>query len=870
MAEQIYYDSNYRFSDPVRFFKANDPYYFEVDNIPLKQLQENCLWLKDQIRQDSKTLLGVKRADLDELRPYATGDDRVLRVKPGRYTARVNDAATKTPLAYLYKVMGEVAGDVDAWATALPNPGGFPNQKNAILQAALDTFKQSISQDAMGMTGLVERAFTWPVINSDTPINGTGVNMVGQSVGGGSNIPTEMSYGGYDDNIPGGGAAYSPMVVTQALLWAKSVAAGSDSYVLPSFETTDQSNGWAKFPRTENYFIKRWRGVSRLAIVDVDDELAIEVPLFDPTDFSYINESGEETEVAGVQSRIDLVFIYSKPVDASGVNILTPNIPGKLGITKPTLGIVRGAGIKANFKESPKFSQDYKQNLNSDFGILAHPGDQKNTTMGFTATSSNDISQDIRGSFPAPDDILNIAPLISEKLEDQAYELIGQSILPVAYVWVQNGSHVVLDTDVIDIRPMFRTAELAYNERAGIGAAFPQLSLANPAVGKGQLDFEIKKSHDNLTSQIDVIALTSASTGILATGYVFGGWYFGPEGALFNYYQKKNGWNVPTSDSERTDIMDHVRSLYGFIDPSVVADNQGTGSAGQGVGYIPAYPDWDLASWCVHPNVSEVGVHVNDWINTFVSWRNWEDVDYSDPSIIAGSNDTLVYLGSPYPGVNGQTTETHPDNGGTSWADGARLDMFNNTEGGHGAILTGEPKSTVNFQYVSKKIHFDRPPGLLDYKIDIDLLNCLAESYRGSHGAHAGESASYFGTWVEKGWDHFTIYVSCVADGNANRQNTGINTFPEFPGPHSVNGVTLSERDGGRFSAFIVPVSDILHENLDPIVNGIHGTGYYGNPRVAKCTYPTIMWSFVGIPIDAGAFHYSNLNATNPSISLRS
>ena len=52
MAEQIYNESTFRFTDPVRLFKANDPYYFEVDNIPLKQLQENCLWLKDQIRRD--------------------------------------------------------------------------------------------------------------------------------------------------------------------------------------------------------------------------------------------------------------------------------------------------------------------------------------------------------------------------------------------------------------------------------------------------------------------------------------------------------------------------------------------------------------------------------------------------------------------------------------------------------------------------------------------------------------------------------------------------------------------------------------------------------------------------------------------------
>ena len=73
MAEQNYQESNYRFTDPVRLFKANDPYYFEVDNIPIKQLQENCLWLKDQVRKDTNKLSRVKRSDIDELRPYATG-----------------------------------------------------------------------------------------------------------------------------------------------------------------------------------------------------------------------------------------------------------------------------------------------------------------------------------------------------------------------------------------------------------------------------------------------------------------------------------------------------------------------------------------------------------------------------------------------------------------------------------------------------------------------------------------------------------------------------------------------------------------------------------------------------------------------------
>ena len=52
MAVPKYNDSPYKYTDPIRLFKANDPYYWEVDNIPLKQLEENVKWLKDQLKQE--------------------------------------------------------------------------------------------------------------------------------------------------------------------------------------------------------------------------------------------------------------------------------------------------------------------------------------------------------------------------------------------------------------------------------------------------------------------------------------------------------------------------------------------------------------------------------------------------------------------------------------------------------------------------------------------------------------------------------------------------------------------------------------------------------------------------------------------------
>ena len=105
MAQFRYNESSFRFTEPVRLFKQNDPYYFEVDNIPIKQLQENCLWLRDQLQQSitENSVQDIKRRDIAELKPYANGGDRIVRVKPGRFSARVNDAPSKTPLQFSYK-----------------------------------------------------------------------------------------------------------------------------------------------------------------------------------------------------------------------------------------------------------------------------------------------------------------------------------------------------------------------------------------------------------------------------------------------------------------------------------------------------------------------------------------------------------------------------------------------------------------------------------------------------------------------------------------------------------------------------------------------------------------------------------------------
>lgn len=806
MAEQIYEESNYRFTDPIRFFKANDPYYFEVDNIPLKQLQENCLWLKDQVRKNASNLTEVKRADIEELRPYATGSDRLVRVKPGRYTARINDASTRTPLAYIRKILGEYFATPDVWGAATPQPGGLPG--NALLEAALERFKEAVAEDALGMNGLVERAFTWPIVDMDRPIDNDGVDI--------DIFKSWLSYGDDSLNLVGQGVSNSPFLITEAILWAKTAEPNLDEVTLTSYDTTFTNSGWATFPLTESYFIKAWRGVARTAIVDIDEELSIQIPQFDPTDFSYTDSEGNTVGVDNVQQRVDLVFIYSKPVDTSAVNIIRGGAVEK--ISKPTLGVVKGAGIRANFQpKDDNTVAGYKDPTNDS--ILAAPGDQYNQDMGFTATSENDIGTSVRGSFPSPDDLLNIAPLISQNLEDNAYELLGQSILPVAYVFVQGSSQVVLSTDVIDIRPLFRTAELTYNERAGVAAAYPQLSLANPAVGKSQLDFEMNRLSQSVDSRIadnQIDFSTRGQISTLAMGYVFGGYNFGPEGALFDLRRKEigAGTNLSQSSSETTAIKNYVQSAFGYS----FANTE-----------IPDRPQWATTQWAnylygIVGSNPGIGDYPNDYIHTFISSRSPAN-DSVDTAICAGSN-----AGYVSPGSVDSTA--------------GRCKNFSNTN-----VSNQDPN--VYFHYVKKYIRFNRPSWLADYTVDVTLLNCLPQSSAGVPRTNSKQSGSYHGIWVEKGQDYFIIYVAFTAE-----HDSGVPANP-FPAPfYQSDGVPIYERGGERFSGFIVPTEGGPQNNLGTtradltaiVDNAGGGTiGYLGNPRVGKCTLPSVMWKLTGI-----------------------
>ena len=488
MASIVYRDSNFRFTENVREFKSNDPYYYEVDNIPIKQLQENCMWLKDQLTSSGGRITGVKRSDIADLQPTVDGATRQLKINTGRFTARVNDSYGVSPMGALRRAL-ENAGSSDAayqnppvltrWFSHAKGDGGanFPpfngaGAGNPSLEQVLTDLKSYTADRIHNMNGLAERAF-----GRSTQFPYTGDNSqdgVGQHIG---------------DIIPDVGQ-------NQGFGWFNGTAeVGFDVFGFNDDDSSSyQGRGFNWLPYLENALIRQWRAPARTAVVDVPEPLTIDIPEFDENEFFYTNSEGIETRIENVETRIDLVVLYTKPIDKQiSYRLEKENVIRSM--TKCEPGLVRGAGVGVDDREGTSAELKNIINGRGEHIMLPDPTDQTATDAqnnGFSNVDQRDegtvFAAAARGSFPSPDDLLNIAPALVQDLEENDTDLIGQSVLPICYIVTRKGENALYETDLIDIRPFFRTTELTYNERAGICAAYPPLSLANPAVGKRELD----------------------------------------------------------------------------------------------------------------------------------------------------------------------------------------------------------------------------------------------------------------------------------------------------------------------------------------------------------------------------------------------
>ena len=214
----------------------------------------------------------------------------------------------------------------------------------------------------------------------------------------------------------------------------------------------------------------------------------------------------------------------------------------------------------------------------------------------------------VHGSFPSPDDLLNIAPVVALGVETDAFQLIGQAALPLAYVVVTKGQNTITANDIIDIRPFLRTTEFTYNERAGIAAANPPLSLANPAVGAFQLQSALNATLEAAGSTNTAPAEVNGRA--LYTDYVMGGLAYGVEGTLLTMCDSPSQasddpWGATTQGAAYTNPYDGSSfDFAAYTSSKNYLEDQDLYKREAFLQYVYANRQTDLKRWLSDPNTS--------------------------------------------------------------------------------------------------------------------------------------------------------------------------------------------------------------------------------------------------------------------------
>jgi hypothetical protein len=826
------FSSVYKYTDPIRYFKANDPYFYEVDNIPLKQLQENCNFLKDQINglaggifqtssEPAEQTGRIKRSDFDELLPYVNGTDNKVYVRPGRYIARINDAYSITPLQIIRQIASETTGNRYMTATVADNQ----------LLSVLNNFKTKLTANATFMNGLFERTFVRSMRDKDYPNNFMLSSLFGYDAQG---QPASI-------NVP------YPFVSGEIPSFNMNSPSVEGNTV---YNVTGSFYQFLGHPGLESAFIKRWRGITRTSVVNIPEVLSVEIPEFSVEDYFYFDDFGQRQQLSATQ-RIDLVFIYSKPIDASSTTIAKFNGQTPVTINQPMLGIVKGAGIGLNFKRAI--------GINSAGQQIAIPDSPRNITrledidgiQSIVANASDEESVDIglgsiKGSFPSPDDIMNLAPLISENLEAGHTALIGQSILPVAYVVRRQIVPGIIDPpDLIDIRPFFRTAELAYNERAGLAAATPQVSIANPVATEAYVDQSVQEVNERINTLAGGtptgILTNTNNPRIIRSGYIRGGLRYGVESVLADFLKKTGNY------TNINDVHAALRSRYDY--PA------GMNLANQ--------PDWDLAEWVTRPGYTNAGTKETDYMNFSVmherydtyfnqgARRNYADHGWGYTSLTPTPALSTTRRFGSFPQIVGNN-DTYPNPGGY-----------------------------YSICFVKKSLIVRKAPWVADVRVDARLFNCCPMSFSSKFGFKNNDrrqmtSAKFSNIWTSKRVlsptdVEVTIFVSWAMDlHGAENDGEGL-ILPSF------------NRDSGDLFAGFLVMDNLMSKRINT-ANGFQGpwnpvvAGTYPNNipagfptsvesgfscEVGVALYPTVQFDIIAVPNGYGAaLNYGDPNNT--------
>jgi len=822
-ASEQFVESSHKFTEPIRLFKSNDPYYFEVDNIPLKQLEENVLFLRDQIA-NNLSVSGIGREDLAELRPFVTGSDRTVYVNPGRFTARINDCYQKG-----INVLNEIQGVDIAPITTDPSVRtGIKNKANRR--------RTSFTLPTNVLKKLAGEVITGAVLD-----NGLFHFLQHHNSEKLSNNSLKFSFS--QDFGVNAGTGISALPKNKLAVWR--------SFGQNYFETGNQFND---LQQESVEFTRFWGGAIRTAIVNVPETLSITIPEFNESDY-------DNQTTFTPTTRVDLLFVFAHPMDASSTSIAKPSGSLPTTITSPQLGLLTGAGVIAlntgtgtfsNFEkgQDPSFfdGQTFTEGSGTPSNFFKSSNGVNDTTLNYQMISNigdqNQSQIGIGGRFttlPSPDDLLNLTPLFEDTLVNNSLARVGQSILPLAYVITRRGSSAIETQDIFDIRPFFRTTELSYNERAGIAAANPPLSFANPAVGKREFQESLFDVRDNIMTEVNRPIFISKP---IVNGIVYGGTKWGTEGALIKAYQDLSNSSIDS----RAKAVNLLQSKYCLPED---------------VSALPEYPGWDI-------NIDYFGA-------------------LGSPGL--KRNDRLFSAV-----VNGRGSRFNEEGVGNPDFLDINWDNFEYPT----SLLTSDRLNAATYGTVFCKKTFTLSPelyssqGFTNFDVKVDLLNCsLMTGMVGGDGSDTNEiliGCSNIGVFVEKNIKSatFTIYVAlgpASPQGGAPYFGKPSNSAGGLPGGYTQESYM---RESNAFSRVLVMSQDQIaleaanrinnsgdHDNGggNSVTGSSFGLGRGSTIRSATffpywVTYPTVSFTVFGLKGDSPVRSIFSTDAQSPSTSI--
>ena len=381
-------------NENIRYYKSSDPYYFEVDNLPLQDLVEN-----DKILEEA-----------------------ILAIAP--------------------------------WGGGSSGGG----EGRTVLQRLRDFAKRATSK-------LVKLR----------SLKGPAMAVVGRE--------------GFDDLLPYVKGDDGRVYVTQGSFISRTgnappLSMGLGEYNGPrEVDGTDNLTAIRAAQRAINY-PARMETFYFPTLGDGEDQ-SILISTFDADEFVF-----EGTDTRTAIARYDLIFVA--------------------GTDTPTLGVIKGAGILGTEVGSRFTSTEGDiQALNID----SDPAAPEN--VGKVGKHPFESGTFQIGAYPIPDDLYNRAEeivngVIASSDDDASF------CIPLCYVLVPAGhkeGNTVIDQQIADVRPFFRSAELTLDERQALAAAEPKIDITNP-----------------VASRIDVNALDSRLAGLETS---FGGFSTPGDWSLF-------------------------------------------------------------------------------------------------------------------------------------------------------------------------------------------------------------------------------------------------------------------------------------------------------------------------------------------------